>query len=385
MAEKGNIRAKKVLNMLDRYDRFLSTILIGNNVVNITATSIATVICVRHFGDDAGSAISTVLTTILLLICGEISPKTIAKGAPESISMFAIRLVEFFSIILRPFSLLFGLWQKLLSKIFKIKDSVSMTDEEILSIVKAAQTEGEIDAQESRLIHNSIDFNATEAEDILTPRVDIVAVDSNATNEEVAKIFKESGYSRLPVYQGDIDHIIGILYLKDFYNRVYRLGEPIDSMIRPVLFTTEHRAIGELFKELQQKKLHVSVVIDEYGGTLGLVTIEDILEELVGEIWDEHEEIVQEVLKISEDEYNVSGSANVDKLLELLEIDDEEEPDALTVSGWVSGACNHLPHAGEEVIINRLKITVIKVSDRRVELVRIKVLPKRQNEEDERR
>lgn len=260
-----------------------------------------------------------------------------------------------------------------------------MTDEEILSIVKAAQTEGEIDAQESRLIHNSIDFNATEAEDILTPRVDIVAVDSNATNEEVAKIFKESGYSRLPVYQGDIDHIIGILYLKDFYNRVYRLGEPIDSMIRPVLFTTEHRAIGELFKELQQKKLHVSVVIDEYGGTLGLVTIEDILEELVGEIWDEHEEIVQEVLKISEDEYNVSGSANVDKLLELLEIDDEEEPDALTVSGWVSGACNHLPHAGEEVIINRLKITVIKVSDRRVELVRIKVLPKRQNEEDERR
>jgi putative hemolysin len=380
---KGSAKAALVLKILEQYDQFLSTILIGNNIVNIAATSVATVLCVRRWGDDAGSAISTVITTILLLIFGEISPKTIAKSHAEGYSMFSANPVRFFMVILRPFSALFGLWQAVLQKIFKTKDSAGMADEEILTIVKAAQTEGEIDAQESTLIHNSIDFNDTEAEDILTPRVDIIAVENTVTNEEAAEVFAKSGFSRLPVYQDDIDHIIGILYIKDFYNKAFREGEDIMDMIRPVVYTTEHRPIGELFRELQQKKLHVAVVIDEYGGTTGLVTVEDILEELVGEIWDEHEEIVKDIQKVSEDEYNVSGSYNVDKLLEKFDIQDEEEPDALTVSGWVSDALDHFPHAGDEVTINRMHIRVVKVDERRIVMVRIRLLPKPEPKEKE--
>lgn len=372
MADK-NPRARLVLQLLDHYDNLLSTILIGNNIVNILATSVATVLCVAKFGEEMGSGISTLITTILLLLFGEISPKTIAKSSADRLAMFSAPFLKFLMAVFKPFNLLFGLWQKMLGLVFKATDDESVTDEEILTIVKEAEKEGGIDNQESFLIHNSIDFNETEAEDIMTPRVDMEAISSELGNEEVAKIFGETGFSRLPVYEEDIDDIIGIIYQKDFYNKIYTTKQNIKDIIRPVIFVTPHKPIGELLRELQRKKMHVAIIIDEYGGTVGMLTIEDIIEELVGEIWDEHEEVVQDIQKISENEYIINGSANLDKVFETLHYEEEEEPESLTVNGWILDHMMTMPKVGDVVTIGPNVIKVLEVGDRRVTRVRLTV------------
>lgn len=374
MADK-NAKAKLVLDLLDHYDNMLSTILIGNNVVNILATSVATVLCVAKYGEEMGSGISTLIITLLLLIFGEISPKTMAKSSAESFAMFSAPFLKFLMTIFKPFTILFGLWQKMLGIIFKARDDESVTDEEILTIVKEAEKEGGIDNQESFLIHNSIDFNETEAEDIMTPRVDMEAIPVDLSNEEVAKTFGATGFSRLPVYEEDIDDVIGIIYQKDFYNKIFTTKQTIKDIIRPVIYVTPHKPIGELLRELQRKKMHVAIIIDEYGGTVGMLTIEDIIEELVGEIWDEHEEVVQDIQKISENEYIISGSANLDKVFETLHYEEEEEPESLTVNGWILDHMMAMPKVGDVVTIGPNSIKVLEVGDRRVTRVRLTVKP----------
>ena len=369
MAEKGNKKAQLVMKMSENYDSMLSTILIGNNIVNILSASLATVLFVKWLGDSAGPSVSTAVTTVVVLIFGEVSPKSIAKEMPEKFAMFSAPLLKMLMVILTPFNFLFGLWKKLLSLVIKTDDNHSITEEELLTIVEEAHQEGGIDEQESSLIRSAIEFNELEASDVLTPRIDITAVSTEASKEEIAKVFAETAYSRLPIYGESIDHIVGIIYQKDFHNYIYHTDKDVASIIRPALFVTKSKKIGALLKELQQKKSHIAVVLDEYGGTVGIVTLEDILEELVGEIWDEHDEVTQEVEKVSDTEYFVLGSANVDELFEILGI--EEEMDVLTVSGWVMEKLGRIPVENDSFEYQNFDITVVAMDEKRVEKIRI--------------
>ncbi|HIS55938.1 MAG TPA: HlyC/CorC family transporter [Candidatus Fimimorpha excrementavium] len=381
MAEKGNKRAALVLRLSNNYDGLLSTILIGNNIVNITSASLATVVFVRYLGEEAGASISTVVTTIVVLIFGEISPKSIAKENAETFSMFSAPILNVFMKILTPVNFLFKQWKKLLSKIIKAEGDHSITEEELLTIVEEAEQEGGIDEQESSLIRSALEFSELEAADILTPRVDVVGISSDLSKEEIAKIFAQTGYSRLPVYEGSIDHIIGIIYQKDFHNYVYHTNKNISAIIRPVLFIAKSKNIGELLRELQRNKSHIAVVMDEFGGTVGIVTLEDVLEELVGEIWDEHDKVVEEIEKVSETEYFVLGSANVEKLFE--ELDREEEFEVLTVSGWVMEELDKVPEEGDEFEYEGLKVKVLQMDGKRVGKVRITIEQKKPSEESD--
>ena len=371
MAEKGDRRAILVMKLLDRYDSVLSTILVGNNVVNIGATSLATVFFVRMLGEDAGSGIATLVTTLVLLIFGEISPKSMASEFPEQVAMLAAPLLSCIVVVLTPVNFLFGLWKKFLAKLIKGEEDRAITDEELLTIVDEAETGGGIGEEESDLIRNSIEFRDQEAVDILTPRVDIVGVEYGTSNQEIADIFAQTGYSRLPVYREDMDHITGILYEKDFYNKIFGSDRTIDSIIRPTVFITEHKKIDELLRELQKKKIHLAVVVDEYGGTVGIVSMEDILEELVGEIWDEHDEIVQEIRKITDSDYVVEGSANLEKLFD--EIGCEREHDSITVSGWILEIAGKIPSRGDVYHYENMTIRILEMDGHRVGKIKLHV------------
>ena len=369
MAEKGNKRAGLVLKLSENYDGLLSTILIGNNIVNIASASLATVIFVKLLGDEAGASISTVVTTIVVLIFGEVSPKSIAKESPEQFAMFSAPFLNAFMVLLTPANYLFKQWKKLLSVLIRTSGDSGITEEELLAIVEEAKQDGGIDEQEGSLIKSAIEFTELEAMDIATPRVDVTGIPVDADKEEIAAVFGETGYSRLPVYKDKIDDIIGIIYQKDFYNQVYRGVCGVEAIVRPALYVAKSKKINVLLKELQKNKMHIAVVIDEFGGTMGIVTLEDILEELVGEIWDEHDVVVQEIEKISDQEYLVLGNTSVEKLFE--ELGGEEEFESLTVSGWVMELAERIPEEGDVLYYENMTITVMKMKDRRVEQVRI--------------
>ena len=369
MAEKGNKRAGLVLKLSENYDGLLSTILIGNNIVNIASASLATVIFVKLLGDEAGASISTVVTTIVVLIFGEVSPKSIAKESPEQFAMFSAPILNAFMVLLTPANYLFKQWKKLLSVLIRTSGDSGITEEELLAIVEEAKQDGGIDEQEGSLIKSAIEFTELEAMDIATPRVDVTGIPVDADKEEIAAVFGETGYSRLPVYKDKIDDIIGIIYQKDFYNQVYRGVCSVEAIVRPALYVAKSKKINVLLKELQKNKMHIAVVIDEFGGTMGIVTLEDILEELVGEIWDEHDVVVQEIEKISDQEYLVLGNTSVEKLFE--ELGGEEEFESFTVSGWVMELAERIPEEGDVLYYENMTITVMKMKDRRVEQVRI--------------
>lgn len=370
LADKGNKRAALVANLSDKYDSMLSTILIGNNIVNIGCSSLATVLCLKWLGEDIGPSVSTIATTVVVLIFSEITPKSIAKESPEKFAMFSAPILQVLMVILTPFNYLFGLWKKLLSKLIKSDEDRGITEEEILTIVEEAAQEGGIDEEEGTLIRSAIEFTEMEAGDILTPRIDVEGVELHSTKEQIAEVFTETGYSRLPVYEESMDHIVGIIYHKDFHNYVYHTEQEVESIIRPVRFITKTRKISDLLKELQEEKSHIAVVMDEFGGTIGIVTMEDILEELVGEIWDEHDEIIQAFEKVSEDEYMVLGSTNLEKLFEELEIEDEVE--VVTVSGWIMNLLERIPKENDKVTYGDWEITVLEMNGKRVEKAKVK-------------
>lgn len=372
MAEKGNKKAKLVLKLSENYDSLLSTILIGNNIVNILSASMATVLFVEWAGPEAGPSLSTLVTTVVVLIFGEVTPKSIAKESPEKFAMFSASLLNIFVVILTPFNYLFGLWKKLIAKIIKSDEDRSITEEELITIVSEAENEGGIDEDEGLLIRSAIEFSEVEVQDILTPRIDVIGIPEGEDKEKIAEIFTETGYSRLPVYRESLDHIVGIVYHKDFYNYVYNTDKKIDEIIRPALFVTKNKKIDDLLKELQQKKSHIAVVLDEYAGTIGIVTLEDIVEELVGEIWDEHDEIVQEVVKKSDTEYEVLGSADVEDVFEEFGISEEFE--VQTISGWVMETLERVPEVGDTFTYGNFEVSVIEMVDNRVERVLLKII-----------
>lgn len=363
LANNGNKRAIMTLALSEDYDRMLSTILIGNNIVNIASASLATVIFVKYF-PEAGVTISTVVMTIVVLIFGEISPKSLAKEAPENFAMLSAPILKLFIIILAPLNYFFMIWKKVLSKIFKVKEDRSITEEELITIVEEAQQEGGINAQEGELIRSAIEFNDLDVTDVLTPRVDIVAISENEDKHKIAEIFKESAFSRLPVYKETVDTIIGVINQKDFHNYISHTELAIESIMKPVVYTTSSMKISKLLKMLQQTKTHIAVVMDEYGGTKGIATLEDIIEELVGEIWDEHDEIINDFEKIADNQYKISCSANLSKMFDLFHIN--KEFDMNTVSGWVTHELDRIPNVGDSFTFENLHIIVTKTGFRRV-------------------
>ena len=369
-ADAGDRRALLAMKLSEDYDRLISTILIGNNIVNISASTVGTVLFTKLYA-AYGPTISTVVLTLVVLIFGEISPKSLAKEHAEGFAMFSAPILRVLLVILRPLNFLFSQWKRLLNLIFRPSEDPGITEEELITMVSEAENEGGLDQHESQLIRSAIEFGDLEAGDILTPRVDIVAVEDSATMEEIAATFAESGYSRLPVYHKDVDDIVGVIHEKDFNAARYRGQTDISGCITPVHYTTANAELGALLRTLQKKKTHMAIVVDEYGGTEGLLTMEDILEELVGEIWDEHDEVVESFRKQSDGSFLVAAGADLSDLYDLFSI--KGDCDASTVSGWVIDQLGRLPLVGDHFQAEGLDVTVTMVDHRRVLEVRVAV------------
>ena len=371
IANKGNKKAKLALELSEKYDSVISTILIGNNIVNIATASLATVLFTKLLG-SSGVTVSTIVMTILILIFGEISPKSIAKDIPESFAIVSAPLLNAFCIILKPVNNLFCLWKKVISKVFKIQKHSGITEDEILTIAEEAENEGGINPQQLEIIKSAIELNDQEVIEAFTPRVDMVAIKDSCSKEELLNLFIESGFSRIPVYHDNIDNVIGIINEKDLINIVVNNNsEEISSIIKPLNVIQPHMKLSQLLKVLQNNKSHMALIADEYGGTMGIITLEDILEELVGEIWDEHDKVVNDIEKIAEDEYIVRGNANIEKVLE--EFDLEEEFEVNSVNGWVMQQFGKIPKVGESFEYKNLKIVIQKATKRCVLEIRITV------------
>lgn len=380
MADDGNRKARKVLDLVGHFDKVLSTILIGNNIVNIANTAIATVFFVGLYG-SYGPTVATVVMTVTVLIFGEISPKNLAKDNPESFAMFAAPILSVLMVVFAPFNWIFSQWKKLLDVIFKKRDDSGITEDELITMVEEAETAGSLESDQSELIQNAIEFEALKAEDVLTPRVEIEAIDIESTEDEIAEQFLKTGFSRLPVYKDDLDTILGVLNQKDFHNYIYHKDKTVSDFIKPVVFCGESMSAAVLLKRMQKEKCQIAIVVDEYGGTTGLVAMEDILEELVGEIYDEHEEVEsQEITRLQNGTYRVLASANVEKMFDYFD-DEDEESEATTVNGWVVRLIDKLPEAGDtfKYTSNKKIYTgkVTKADDRKAleVIIRVEDLP----------
>ncbi len=342
LAADGDKKAEKVYKLTETYDKLLTTILVGNNVVNIGVTAIATVIFVNLYG-SYGTTISTVVMTIVVLTFGEITPKIIAKEKSEGFARFSEPFIHFLMIILTPVNFIFTKWKQLIARIFKLHNSDAISEDELLTYVEEAEIGGSIEESHSKLIQNAIEFYELEAEDVMTPRTEMEAIEVDIANDEAAEVFKSTGFSRLPVYEEDLDGILGVLNEKDFHNFVLGQNKTVADYVMPIVFVGPTMKISDLLKKMQQLKTHMAIVIDEYGGTEGLVTMEDIIEELVGEIYDEHDVIIsQDIMPLQNGSFRVKGSANINKVFDYFEIDDEPE-NILTVNGWVAVQLDKLP------------------------------------------
>ena len=368
LAEKGSKKAKLACELLEHYDKLLSTILIGNNIVNILMASIGTVLFVRHYG-DAGATISTVVVTVVVLVFGEISPKSVAKDCAERFAMFSAPILQVFLFVLTPLNFLFSLWKKLLAKVFRLNGESKMSQEELLMLVDEVQQDGSIDKNEGELLKNAIDFSEQQAQDILIHRVDLAALPITASKEEVAALFTQTKYSRLLIYQDSIDHILGTVHQKDFYVGCGITEKPLEEIIVPPLFVLENEPISRLLKTLQKAKTHVAVVVDEYGGTCGIVTMEDILEELVGEIWDEHDEIEVFIRKTGANTFLVDSSMDFDEFAAYFQLKTDSE--MTSVSGWVMEQFGRVPESGERITAGPLDVLVTKVDNHRIEEIQV--------------
>ena len=374
-ADDGDKRAARTLALAADYDRLLSTLLIGNNIVNNVATTIGAVLFIKLIGSARGPTVSATVLTVVILVFGEVTPKSLAKERPEAWAIVATPLLRVMAVVLTPVNFLFTQWKKLLRVLLRHQDDDGITEEELMGMVDQAETEGSLDQHESDLIRNAIEFNDMEVSEILTPRVDLEALADTATMEEAAAMYASSGFSRLPIYHDSIDNIIGVLHEKDFYAAYCRGAKRLSELKGSVLYTTETARISDLLRQLQQNKVHMAVVVDEYGGTQGIVTMEDIMEELVGEIWDEHDEVIEEFRKQSDGSYLVACSADLDDLYGLFDMKPSEEYDASSVSGWVMEEIGRVPDVGDRFRADGLDVCVTRVEHRRVMEIRVRRLP----------
>ena len=340
--------------------------------MNILGTSLATVLFVNWLGEGLGPSVSTAVTTVVLLIFAEITPKSIAKEFPEKFAMFSAPILSIIMIVLKPFNFLFRQWKKVLSMIFKTNDYQHITEEELLTFVEETVNDGAIDEEDSELIRNVIELSDLTAKDVLTHRVNMTAVDIDTTVEELEVIFTESGHSRLPVYEDNLDNIIGTIYYKDFYEKVCKNGATIRDIVKEPKLISNNTNIRSLLKELQVSKNHIAIVIDEFGGVEGMVTIEDLLEELVGDIYDEKDEIEKDIQQISDREYIVFGMAAIEVLGEIFDIEDElDELEAITVNGWILEQIERMPEVGVSFEYKDHIVEILEMKDRHAEKIKI--------------
>jgi len=378
LASNGNKRATKVLVLAEEnFDMLISTILVGNNIVNISAATISTLLfalLIKNPQIDS-SFVSTAVTTVAVLIFGEITPKFIAKTYPEKLAMLFYPVIRFFTFLFKPINIIFSGWKKFISVVFKLKNEEIITEEEIITIVEEAKEDGTLKQEETELIKSVIEFDDQEVENIYTPRVNLVAVDINSSMEDIQKVFQTTKFSRLPVYLETIDQIIGTIHQSDFYSLLFTKATSIKSILKEPYFTTSHTKISKLLNQLQKNKTHMAIVLDEYGGTLGIVTMEDILEELVGEIWDEHDVEVAHYFKEDDTTYIVNGNAPTDIIFELFNHEAEKDNfEANTVSGWILEYLGEIPISGTTFKFKNLQVDILQSTVKKINKVRISLL-----------
>ena len=382
LSASGNKRAAKTLDFAEnKFDKLLSTILVGNNIVNITTATVAAVFFAKILsGTNADpSVVSTVVITIAVLLFGEITPKFLAAAYSEKFAMAFYPITVFFFWLLYGFNFAFSGWKWLIAKIFRIKGEDKITEEEILTVVEEAEEDGTIRKDETRLIRSVIEFDDVEVGDILVPRVNIVAANVSSSMEEIKKIFEKEGFSRIPVYENTIDSVVGTIHEKDFYSAYLSGATGIKDIMQPAVFTTEHIKISNLLKQLQKQRVHLAVVLDEYGGTAGIITLEDVLEELVGEIWDEHDEEINYFRKSGEFTL-VDGNAPLSDFFDYFLLKGEEDKfDTITLSGWLIERIGEIPKTGYKFDYLNLEIEILKATVKRV--LQVKVFVKPQEEE----
>lgn len=363
LANDGDRKAKTVMKLSDDFDRLLSTILIGNNIVNIASASLSTILFTKLLG-DIGVSVSTIVMTIIVLIFGEITPKSIANDMPVKIALLSAPILSIVFQIFKPLNYLFSLWKKVTNKFFNFQNTAEeITEQEIAYLVEEATQEGNINARSSNLIMNAIEFDDLDVMDICTPRTDIVAIKETAGIDEIMKTFENCGFSRLPVFHDTIDDIYGFISQKDFYRYMVHGQQNLDKIIHPILFVTPTMSISNLMAKLQKDHVHISLIVDEFGNTLGIATLEDILEELVGEIWDEHDMVVDYVIPISETEYRVYGTANISKVLEKFGISCDTT--YVSINGFLIDKLKRIPQIGDHFNYEGLYIEITKADSRR--------------------
>lgn len=389
LATGGNRRAEKVLALCENsYDKLLSTILIGNNIVNLSASTISALFFAKIlFGSRLNpSIVSTAAITVVVLIFGEITPKYIGKFCAEKLAMAVYPFISILIFLFYPLNIVFSGWKKLIVRIFRFKAKDVITEEEIITMVEEAEEDGTIKKEETNLIRSVIEFDDLDAKDILVPRVNICAVEAGSAPEEIMRKFEESGFSRIPVYEGDIDTIIGIIHEKDFF-RAFQADEKnnskgsekssglfIKSIMQKPFFAIETTKISLLLRKMQKERNHMAVVIDEYGGTSGLITMEDILEELVGEIYDEHDSDSDSgcIKPCGENTFIVSGETSVSKMLKYFELDEDETSGSTTVSGWITEKLGDFPEEGKKLRWqDKIEIEVLKTDKNTIRSLKV--------------
>ncbi len=384
-ADSGNKKAKKAYKISENYEKALSTILVGNNIVNIAASSLATLLFVSFFGEANGTIISTVVLTIIILIFGEVLPKNIAKENSEKMAMSSSSVLYFLMVILTPVTFLLLKLNSLVMKVMGSgkKKEPTVTEDELKYIVESIEDEGVLEEQESELVQSALEFDEKTAYDILTPRVDMTAIDINESPEKIKEIILTERYSRIPVYRDGIDNIVGILHTRDYLEMLLKTDTPdLNELIQPAYFIYRSKKLSSILADFKYKCLHIAVVTDDYGGTLGIVTMEDLLEQLVGDIWDEDEEIENKFKKLASNKYEISGDMNINDMLELIDKDSKYiETESKSVGGWVIEQIGDIPEKGAGFVYREISVTVNDIEDNRISSVTVTFTPEKDEEE----
>ena len=385
MANDGKTKASSVLVILDDFDKFLTSVLIGNNIVNIASATISTLLFSLILKGGKGPTVSTIVVTVITLLFGEIAPKSLAKQAPEKFACATVGVVNFFEFVFTPLTIVLKGWTWLVNHFAHIEQDEGDISDELITMVDEAEKDGNLEEHESDLISAAIEFNDLDVKDVLTPRVDIVAVNIASSHEQIEKAFRFNSFSRLPVYENTVDNIVGVIHEKDFYELMYHNNKgPIRRIIKPVIYTSPNTQISTCMKQLQAAKLHMAVVLDEYGGTEGIITLEDIIEELVGEIWDEHDVVEDFYTKVDDYTWMVKGDAEIDDLIDRFGVEEEDEEfDFITVSGWAIAELHHIPKVNEEFDYKNLHVTITKAEQRKVLEVKVEIQKEEEDKEND--
>ena len=373
LAASGNKKAALVMKIKDSFGKALTAILVGNNIVNIASTSIATAAFTRLLGEGS-VGIATAVMTVVILVFGEVVPKSLASEHAESIAMAMAAPLYGLIVLFTPIIFFFSCLKKALSGLIGDKNSQpSVTEEELMYLVEEIEDEGVLEEQESDLVRSALQFDEITIEEILVPRVNIAAVEISDSIEKNKDVFFFENYSRLPVYENNIDNIVGIIHQSDFYKMYINGGSSIKEIMNKPLYTSKHKHISQCLLEMQKAKVHMAVVVDQYGGTEGIVTLEDIIEELVGDIYDEGDEEDRTFVKLSDGLFEVSGDLSIADMLEKMELpEDLIETDRNSVGGFFTDLLEHIPEKGEVAVSGIFTFTALEANEQKVSRIRVK-------------